>query len=168
MPTTPNALQRERIDELTRQGSRAYPSGFNGKSVITAFERYLTSGRASHITKALYDYLCMHAGYIAHYNLHTFRDLYQDPADLLNATHDPMRGLGPEPGRGSVKVYRDGMTNLEVWDRLAELIAKHRDTVFERSRRRSAEVEIAQVHDLAARHGLQLTTTATAAVDRAA
>jgi hypothetical protein len=160
MSITANARQRQRMEELNRQDKDAYPSGFHGKRVITAFERYLTSGRSSHISTALYDYLCMHAGYIAHYNLHTFRDLYQDPADLLNATHEVMRGLAPDAGYGPVKVYRDGMTHLEVWDRLAQLVAEHREMVFERSRRQRAEVEVAQARELAARHGLQLTPAA--------
>jgi hypothetical protein len=59
-----------------------------------------------------------------------------------------------------VEVYRDGMTHLEVWDRVAELVAEHREMVFERSRRQHAEVEVAQAHELAARHGLQLTPAA--------
>lgn len=160
MSTTANARQRGRIEELNRQGKDAYPGSYYGQRVVVAFERYLTSGRASHITPALYDYLRMHAGYIAHFDLQTFRDLYQDPADLLNARHETGRGLTPDAGYGPVKVYRDGMTHLEVWDRLAQLVAEHRDMVLERSRRRHAELEVAQARELAARHGLQLTPAA--------
>jgi hypothetical protein len=160
MSITANARQRQRMEELNRQDKDAYASNYHGQRVVAAFERYLSSGRASHITAALYDYLRMHAGYIAHYDLQTFRHLYQDPADLLNARHETGRGLAPDAGYGPVKVYRDGMTHLEVWDRLAQLVAEHREMVFERSRRQRAEVEVAQARELAARHGLQLTPAA--------
>lgn len=154
MSTTANARQRERIEELTRQGDSGYPSPYHGERIVAAFERYLTSGRAEHITAALYDYLQMHAGYIAHFDLHQFRRVYQDPADLLNASHET--GRGSFSGYGPVKVYSDGMTHLEVWDRFAELVAEHRSMVLERSARERAAAEIAQAHEIAARHGLQL------------
>jgi hypothetical protein len=156
MRITPNARQRAFITSLEASGGLGHPGEFHGKRIIDAFERYLTTRQTRHITRALYDYLTMRAGFIAHFNMHEFRRLYRDPADLFAGRHEPVGRFEPHPQFGPVAVYRDGMTSREVWERLAQLITEHGDTVLKRSADQRREADIAQARQLAARHGLHV------------
>lgn len=150
------ARQSARITQLAADGITATASSHNGTQVIAAFERYLTTGKPSHLTRPLYDYLTTRAGFIAHHNIHHFRALYRDPADLLRATHEALPALQPHSPLAAVTVYQDAVTSREVGERLAELIKQHTPMVLAHSRRQRAAAEIATARELAQRNGLRL------------
>jgi hypothetical protein len=152
------ARQRVVIAELRRQGTTVYDEAQQGKSIVAAFRRYLTTGESRHISKGLYHYLTMKAGFIAHFNVHEFRRLYADPADLLAARHE-FEPIRPHGLNESVYVYADGMTSLELWRQLAGLIREHRDEVIARSQQTNRRRELAAAAELASRHGMRLTAT---------
>lgn len=152
------ARQRAVIADLKRRGTEVYDEPQQGKSLVAAFRRYLTTGEARHISRGLYHYLTMKAGFIAHFNIDEFRRLYADPADLLAARHE-FGPLLPHGLHGWVYVYADGMTSRELWRQLAELIARHRADVLARSQAAARRRDLAAAAELASRHGMQLTAT---------
>ena len=53
------------------------------KSLLRSFERCLKSKNLESMTKDLYEFFNQRCGFIAHYDIHGFRDAYQEPEEFL-------------------------------------------------------------------------------------
>lgn len=110
-------VQEARIAELTAEsGRRIYEYGYQGAGVLRSVERYLTTGDSSKITRSARDFLMMQCGFIAHFDYHGFVGTYRNVRLFLDEfkAWRPYSSLRREPS----SVYADGMTDIEVMDRL--------------------------------------------------
>jgi hypothetical protein len=159
-PKKLTAAQQATADRLVGEGVTVYAEKVQGKGVVAAMRRYLETGDSEKITTPLYRFLTLKCGFIAHYDLHGFRHVYRDPADLIAARHDGMTGSRfddhprSRPVEHSQSVYTDGLTSVEVYEQMAALVAEKREDVTARSQAQERLREVAQARALAAKHGL--------------
>lgn len=146
--------QRETVERLQAQDVSVYLDNRKGSGVVRAFERYLRTADPEKITPALRDYLMMReSGFIAHYDLHGFRRVYADPANMLRDLGYSWGGFQPTH---SQYAYTDGMTSVEVRIQMQALVRDLMDEVLTRSSDANRERELAAARELAARHGFEL------------
>lgn len=50
--------------------------------ILSSFKRVFATGNIENLTNTAYKYIYLASGFIAHYNLHGFRDAYQDVSRL--------------------------------------------------------------------------------------
>lgn len=145
MPAELTEPQKARVQELEcGGGARVYTYAYQGRSVIDAFRRYLTSDDPQKITPALRDFLMMVCGFIAHFDLAGFRSAYPHASLLLeelDGWSGEMRFL-LQGQRPPARVYRDGMTDTEVCEGISALVGELR---------RAAEHNLAEAIGQAAR-----------------
>lgn len=92
----------------------AYEVNRTGSKVVMDLKRFLESGDGRKISRGLYDELTQHCGFIAHYDLHNFRRVFDgDTGKLLEGEFYPLASL-PDPV--SVYEYTDGLSSVEVID----------------------------------------------------
>jgi hypothetical protein len=151
--------QREVAEALVADGTYVYTEKVQGKSIVAAFRRYLESGDAEKITHPLYHFITMKCGYIAHFDLHGFRSVYADPADLLKGEMyadvwypDSRNG----PIIHSASVYTDGMTDQEVYRAMVAFAVEYREAVQARSAAERTAAEMERARELALKHGYRL------------
>lgn len=140
-------------ERLVEEGKYVYLGKGQGKSIVSAFRRYLETGDSAKITKALYDFLMMKCGFIAHYDIHGFRGVYRDPAALL-AVFD--RSPWDRPVEHSASVYTDGMFDQEVYRQMVETADERREQVVAASVASREADEVATAEALARKHGFRL------------
>lgn len=151
--------QQQVSDELVERGIYVYAEKVTGRGIVSAWRRYLESGDAEKVTPALYQFIQMKCGYIAHFNLHGFRSVYADPARMLEGEMYP--NVWRAGGRGgpvehSASVYTDGWTDQEVYKQMVEIAESLREQVFARSIEATANAELRLARDLAAKHGYSI------------
>lgn len=164
------AAQRDRLDALAEEhpGVRMFTRKATGAAVIRQLTRYLASEDASKIRTALYDFLTLRCGFIAHFGLlppdGNFQATYSEPTDLIEEM------LGHHMHGGEIWLQRgepgmvmaDGMTDIEVYREVMGLALEARDRARDSAAKRSAARELATAKLLAERHGLLLVPNATA------
>jgi hypothetical protein len=134
--------QAARLADLEAEGNRLYTYPHKGRSIIDAFRRYLESDDPAKITAPLRDFLMMVCGFIAHFDLSGFRCSYPNAHLLLQEltfNHGVM-GMLLCGHRSAMRVYADGMTDVEVCDEIASLVSRFQ----ERAERNYAEAVAAQ------------------------
>ena len=57
---------------------------YSKERITASVERILKHRNVAHLTKEAYDFITMHCGSIAHYDIHGWRAAYADPRDFLN------------------------------------------------------------------------------------
>lgn len=130
MSLEPNDVQAARLRELEADSRRVYAYDFQGRAIVSSFRRYLQTDDPEKISRPLYEFLTSVCGLIARFNLDGFRASYPHAYLLLAELTDPQEGVMRTPFGGrrhAERVYRDGMTDLEVSRELAALIERHRD-----------------------------------------
>lgn len=91
---------------------QTYEVNRQGYKVIMDLKRFLDTGDSKKITRGLYEELTQHCGFIAHYDLHNFRRVFdRDPQKLLRGEFYPIADL-PDPV--SIYEYSDGLSSTEV------------------------------------------------------
>lgn len=50
--------------------------------IVSSVRKVMQTGEIEYLSKAAYDYLYLTSGFIAHYNVHGFRDYYSDVENL--------------------------------------------------------------------------------------
>jgi hypothetical protein len=50
--------------------------------IVNSFKRVFSTGNIDHLTSSAYRYIYLASGFIAHYDLHGFRDAYRNVEDL--------------------------------------------------------------------------------------
>lgn len=58
--------------------------GIGNLPVVRKFRRVIESRDMGHMDKELYQFLNLHCGFIAHYNIHGFRETYAVPRDFAD------------------------------------------------------------------------------------
>lgn len=66
--------------------------------IVSSVRKVMQTGEIEYLTKAAYNYLYLASGFIAHYNLHGFRDYYSDVENLrrdilINQMHNQWRNF---------------------------------------------------------------------------
>lgn len=154
------AVQEEVANRLVAADIYVYTDKVQGKGIVAAWRRYLESGDTGKITPALYHFISMKCGYIAHYDLNGFRHVYADPAQMLKgelyATVWEAGGYGG-PVEHSASVYTDGMTDQDVYKQMVLIAEELRVMVFQRSATNLAANELVLAEHLARKHGFALT-----------
>lgn len=139
-------------------GRRIYFYEYKGDTVLKQFQSYLQTRDSAKIGRALYDFLMMREGFIAHFDIHGFRATYREPLLLLGELRARLYN-GPSvyaDGSHVTSVYADDMTDVQISDGL-RVMTKQALPQLERAYaegRRAAD--IALVHELADRHGLSV------------
>jgi hypothetical protein len=154
--TDPQRSRKEAYE--AESGRRAYTDARRGRAIVEAFRRYISSGDAENLTHALYDFLHLQCGFIAHFDLHGFRARYADPADLIEGRHEML--AAPHPPANE-HVYADGMLSSEVYAAISALIADYGVQARRRRATRIHQNELAVVRALAEKHGLEVSGYAT-------
>ena len=132
---------------------RIYQEEAKGKSVIDAFRRYMQDGDGAKITEALRDYLMMRESFIAHFDAHTFRSVYD--GDRLSVIHQIQRAFRRLDGEHTSE-YADGMTDIDIGKAIRQIIDAEYDRVEaeETAAERAAELSLART--LASKHGYRV------------
>jgi hypothetical protein len=140
-------VQQARIEALQDESGwpRLYTYPVNGETIIGQFRRYITREDATCIDRALYDFLMMVCGFIAEYGLIPpdggFRIVWAEPAALIE---ELARGAAATRTGRVQRVYRDGMTDVEVLAAIDELAGEHQATC------RAGRAQRALNHDISA------------------
>jgi hypothetical protein len=151
---------QERVaDELIERGVYVYADKVQGKSIVDAWRRYLQTGDSGKITEALYSFIHMKCGYIAHFNLTGFRSVYADPARMLEG--ELYANVWREGGQGgpvehSASVYTDGLTDQDVYEQMVEIAETLRADIFARSSNEQRDSELRLAREIAAKYGYSL------------
>jgi hypothetical protein len=122
------------------------------QGVVNAFERFLKSGCAeSKFSKALYNHLHLHCGFIAHYNRGGFY------AEYFNGDLDDLKRFFSnfEPGHycGADPAYTD------INGAMSELVAKYGDIGLMAAGKITTDRDKAQAKAICAKHGWGFTET---------
>lgn len=59
-------------------------TGIGNLPVVRKFRRVIENRDMGHMDKELYQFLNLHCGFIAHYNIHGFRETYAAPRDFAD------------------------------------------------------------------------------------
>ena len=102
-------------------------------SVIRNFRRVIERRDMSLMGKELYEFLNLHCGFIAHYNIDGFKATYSAPRDFANIF---IRHFDPEH-RHFDGVYRcheepykeTGFTKAEIKEEFIRIVEKHKDLI---------------------------------------
>ena len=121
-----NPEQIAKAEQLADQGVEVYIEGHRSSAITSSFRNYLKSGDARKITRALYTFLTMKCGYIAHFDLNNFRSVYANPADFLRG-EGKARVWNPGNPQGVVEhsqnVYSDAKTSVDVYREMLSIVA---------------------------------------------
>jgi hypothetical protein len=90
--------------------------------IISSFKRVFRTGDIEHLTSSAYRYIYLASGFIAHYNIHGFRDAYRDVellrGDILsNAAGNSWRNF--RPGDKDYDYYK---SKAEVYQGILEVV----------------------------------------------
>jgi hypothetical protein len=134
-----------------------YPINRKGARVVADFERVLETMNVDKITPGLYHALTMHGGFIAHFDIHGFRDVFRGRlTELLAGEFYRLDDVETFERRHDLddSGYSDGLSAKQVMMMIARVGARHRSQVefTERTLRNTDEVEL--VKRLAVKHGL--------------
>ena len=115
---------------------------------VNNFRRVIEARNMSLMNKELYQFLNLYCGFIAHYNIHGFRETYAAPRDFADVfirhfdrSHRYFCGNYPchdEPYQNT------GFTKAEIKEELFRIVDRHKDTItkwadgVERDRRYAA------------------------------
>lgn len=133
-----------------------YPRKQKGDSVVKAFQRLVQTGDVEKITPALYHCLTQSGGFIAHFNLHGFREVYRGRVgELIAGEFYPL----DIPARWQVdrmqhledSGYADGMSAGDVMRDIATLARNGGGLVRQREETARFDAEVAA---LRARYGI--------------
>jgi hypothetical protein len=159
-PKTLTPAQRETADRLIADDIYVYTEKVQGKGIVAAWRRYLESGDSSKITDALYRFIELKCGYIAHFDLHGFRAYYRDAAKMLDGELYPSvwrKGGSGGPVAHSASVYTDGLSDQDVYGQMVAIAEELRAMVLERASLAARVDELTVAATLAAKHGFKLT-----------
>ena len=101
--------------------------------VVKSFRKVIESRNMEEMTKELYDFLNLYCGFIAHYNIHGFRQAYSAPRDFTDVF---MRHFDREHRyfnaayRCHEEQYRDtGFTKAEIKQEFSRIVDKHKEAI---------------------------------------
>ena len=101
--------------------------------VVKSFRKVIESRSMEEMTKELYDFLNLYCGFIAHYNIHGFRQAYAAPRDFTDVF---MRHFDREHRyfnaayRCHEEPYRDtGFTKAEIKQEFSRIVDKHKEAI---------------------------------------
>ena len=117
-------------------------------AVVKNFRRVIETRDLSLMHKELYNFLIFNCGFIAHYNIHGFRDTYADPKEFADIfiRHFDRDHCYFNSGYACHNVpYKDtGYTKNEIKEEFFRIVDSHKDSIskwvddFERKRRYAA------------------------------
>ena len=101
--------------------------------VVKSFRKVIESRNMEEMTKELYDFLNLYCGFIAHYNIHGFRQAYSAPRDFTDVF---MRHFDREHRyfnaayRCHEEPYRDtGFTKAEIKQEFFRIVDMHKEAI---------------------------------------
>jgi hypothetical protein len=132
---------------------------YSGAGIVADFRRLLTTGDVGKLTPRLYHCLTQSGGFIAHFDIHGFRQTYDGRlTELLAGEMYPLadRLRWERMAHLEDSDYRDGMTAGDVMREVSRVAYELAPMVRAREAEQRANAEVAQAHALAARHGLKV------------
>lgn len=138
--------------ETTGFTDTKFMSAKEKQQVLRVWERFLRGGcQQEDFTKALYQHLNLHCGFIAHYDIHGFYDEYfstgQGTIDFLTFFEREAREHQQWP---SMAEYRD------ITQAMLEVLAKYKALLIQQALARQEKADIARARALLSRHGIEL------------
>jgi len=104
-------------------------------AVVKNFRRIIETRDLSLMHKELYDFLIQYCGFIAHYNIHGFRDTYADPKEFADIfiRHFDRDHCYFNSGYACHNVpYKDtGYTKNEIKEKFFQIVDLHKDAIAE-------------------------------------
>jgi len=98
--------------------------------VVKSFQKVIESRNMEEMTKELYDFLNLYCGFIAHYNIHGFRQVYAAPRDFTDVFirhFDRDHRYFNSTYRCHEESYRDtGFTKAEIKQEFFRIVEKHK------------------------------------------
>jgi len=141
----------------------------NTKGILRSVGQVLAKGNMQHLTKDAYHHITLHMGFIAHYDINGFRDVYRNVAEF--ARRLLTSEMSNDPGyneRGADHYMRDSffdksygqpycqsVTDCNVG--IVRLAKAHLGRLTREADENQRQAEIAELNRLATRHGLTVT-----------
>ena len=101
--------------------------------VVRCFKRVIESRDINKMTKELYEFLILHCGFIAHYNIHGFKSTYSPPnefADVFIRHFDKDHQYFDGIYRCHEEQYKDtGFTKAEIKEEFNRIVEIHKDKI---------------------------------------
>ena len=144
-------MQQELIPSSGFKDSK-FMSAKEKAQVLKAWEIFLRGGcRPEDFTKALYKHLHLHCGYIAHFNIRGFYDVYfttgQGTVDFLEYFQEENKRRLPWPA------YRDYQ---DLTNAMLEVVTRYGPLLIQQALARQRKADIAHARALLAKHGIDL------------
>ena len=98
---------------------------YSKERITASVERILKHRNVAHLTKEAYDFITMHCGSIAHYDIHGWRAAYADPRDFLNFFL-----VRNEYGDCLADLPALSRENAEIVAAVVDVCRRYRDEVF--------------------------------------
>jgi len=103
-------------------------------AVVRNFRKVIESRDISVMTKELYEFLNLHCGFIAHFNINGFKATYLAPKDFADTFirhFDPEHRYFDGVYRCHEEPYKEtGFTKAEIKGELIRIVEKHKDLIF--------------------------------------
>jgi hypothetical protein len=102
-------------------------------NVVRCFKRVIESRDINKMTRELYEFLTLHCGFIAHYNIRGFKSTYSPPnefADVFIRHFDKDHRYFDGIYRCHEEPYKDtGFTKAEIKDEFNRIVEAHKDEI---------------------------------------
>jgi len=104
-----------------------------GLSVVRNFRRVIEKRDMSLMGKELYEFLHLHCGFIAHYNMDGFKSAYAGPRDFSDTFirhFDPEHRYFDGVCRCDEESYEDtGFTRAQIKEAFIRIVQRHKETI---------------------------------------
>lgn len=91
------------------------------KGIVDSFKRVFANNNIDYLTKNAYNFIMLSSGFIAHYNLHGFRDYYREVYDFatdIDGYREANRWENFRPGDKDYDYYHQ---KAEIYAQIADL-----------------------------------------------
>lgn len=107
--------------------------GIGNLPVVRKFRRVIESRDMGHMDKELYQFLNLHCGFIAHYNIHGFRETYASPGDFagvfIRHFDEDHRYFCGNYACHSEPYQNSGFTKAEIKQELFRIVGNHKEAI---------------------------------------
>ena len=118
---------------LTTLNERLEEKPIGRLPVVKSFRKVIESRNMEEMTKELYDFLNLYCGFIAHYNIHGFRQAYTAPRDFTDVFirhFDREHRYFNAAYRCHEEPYRDtGFTKAEIKQEFSRIVDTHKEAI---------------------------------------